>query len=201
MDEDTGAETTVALGVANEDAEEADQSCLASLEPPMKQAELGLTDSMMSPSHPMTKNAPAKSTVHVLDPHLTLLRERLFGPTVLVFASILNAYLPQVGRQRQQKLAYSIGLVSAAISHYRVGRRTPSIEIVHDIAKALDLSIEQEQHLISAWFFDRDIMALRNYFDAITKTKAYDRLPLISMKLDRLYETYFAARHTSGTAK
>lgn len=201
MDEDTGAETTVALGVANEDAEEADPSCTASLEPPMKQAELGLTDSTMSPSHPMTQNAPANSTAHVLDPYLELLRTRLFGPTVLVFASILNAYLPQVGRQRQQKLADSIGLVSAALSHYRAGRRTPSIEIVHDIAKALDLSFEQEQHLISAWFFDRDIMALRDYFEAIMKTKAYDRLPVISMRLERLYETYFAARHTSSTTK
>lgn len=122
------------------------------------------------------------------------LKRSLYQPEILVFLSVLNRYLPPVGRQRQKKLAAGLGIVTSALSHYRAGRRIPPLDTVRAIARELGLSLDEEDELISAWFFDHDIYSLRSYFDSIIRDEAYDRLPLVLKRLNQLRMTYLSAR-------
>lgn len=68
----------------------------------------------------------------------------------------------------QKELAEKIGLVKSSITNYETGTRTPSFEILQDIANALDVDIKT--------FFEKNIDSSL----LVNKTEVSRKIPIIS---------------------
>lgn len=96
-------------------------------------------------------------------PQVERLLERL--KCYALFAELFDFYL---GKQNllQSHLAERIFVEPATISHWRKNRRIPeNLGILHQVNLALNLSVQEQENLVVAWYTTRTIRDLIPYLE------------------------------------
>lgn len=128
--------------------------------------------------------------------------QELHHPKALVFVETLNACFYKSKRTKSQKeIADALHVVSAAITHWRSGKRNMPIEMIGELAAFMGWSVEIEQQLVTAWFYDRSIKALKVYVESMIERDNFRQLTFAILQLhehrNKLVEARNRARSIS----
>lgn len=122
--------------------------------------------------------------------------QQLDDPRALVFVETLNACFYKGKQTKSQKeIAAALNVVSAAITHWRSGKRNMPIEMIGELASYMGWSVEIEQQLITSWFYDRSIKAWSAYVKEMLTHDNYRQLTFVIFQLHELRNKLVEAKN------